>query len=53
MELLGDVGQVKVRLVYLGTLLISAQARSMVCAERTTGMEFFWLHPMDLHGEVG
>jgi hypothetical protein len=45
MELLGDVGQVDVHLVRLGMMLNLAQDRSTVCAECTTGMEFFLAAP--------
>ena len=37
MELLGDVGHVESRSVYLEMVFVLVQERCMVCAERTTG----------------
>jgi hypothetical protein len=43
----------KLNLDRLEIVLISMQDRSMVCAERTTGMEIFSVHPMVLLGDIG
>ena len=53
MEFLGDVGQVEVRLFYLQTMLILAQDRCTVFAERTMGMEIILAVPDGTLGDVG
>jgi hypothetical protein len=40
-------------LVCLDIGLILTQDRCTVCAERPTGSETFWTHPMDLLGDIG
>ena len=39
MELLGDVGHVESRLVYLEAVLVLVQDRCTVCAKHTIGLE--------------
>ena len=39
--------------VPLEIVLILTQDRCMVCVERTIGSESFWMHPMELLGDVG
>jgi hypothetical protein len=50
-ELLGDVGQMELILVYLGTALILAQDRCTIHAECTMAWKSFWPHPMELLGD--
>jgi hypothetical protein len=38
--------------VCLGIVLILMQDRCMVYTERTTGVESFWTHPMELLDDV-
>jgi hypothetical protein len=38
--------------VYLEIVLVSAQDRCTVCAERTIGSKIFWTQPMVLQGDV-
>ena len=33
--------------------LMLTQDRCTVCAERTIGSKWFWMHPMELLGDVG
>ena len=40
-------------LVYLEIVLSLTQDRCMVCAERSIGQKSFWMHPMELLGDVG
>jgi hypothetical protein len=42
MELLGGVGHWSLFLVYLETVLVSEQDRSMVCAKRTIASENYF-----------
>jgi hypothetical protein len=53
LELQGDVGLVEVRFGPLGDGVNLSQDMCTVCTECTTGMEFFWPHPMDLLNDVG
>ena len=53
MELLGDVGHVESRSVYLEIVLILTQDSCIVCAERTIGSEIVCMHPMESLGDVG
>jgi hypothetical protein len=39
--------------VCLEIVLILTQDRCMVCGEHTIGSESFWMHPMELLGDVG
>ena len=39
--------------VDLETVLMSVQDRCTVCAERTVGSKSFWMHPMELLGDMG
>jgi hypothetical protein len=34
-------------------VLILMQDRRMVCVERTIGFKSFWMHPMELQGDMG
>ena len=43
----------KLVFVRLEIVLILAQDRCTVCAERTIGSELFWTHLMELIGDVG
>jgi hypothetical protein len=36
-----------------GIVLILTQERCMVCAKSTIGSKSFWMHPMELLGDVG
>jgi hypothetical protein len=53
MVLLGSVYKWKLVLVRLEMVLVSAQDRCTVCAERTIGSEIILTHPMVLLGDVG
>jgi hypothetical protein len=48
-ELLGDVGQWNLVLVYLKIVLLLVQDRNTVCTERTIGSD--WMHPMVVLGD--
>jgi hypothetical protein len=39
-------------LVCLEIVLTLTQDRCTVCVERTIGSESFWMHPMDLLGDI-
>ena len=43
----------KLVLVRFEIVLILTQDRWTVCVERTLGSESFWMHPMELLGDVG
>jgi hypothetical protein len=34
-------------------VLVSVQDRCMVCTRRTIGLELFWMHPIELLGDMG
>ena len=53
MVLLCDRAQVESRFSPLEMVLVLTQDRCTVCAERTIGLEMFWMHPMELLGDVG
>jgi hypothetical protein len=53
MVLLGERLKWKLNSVHLEILLILAQDRCTVCAERTTSLEILWTHSMELLGDVG
>jgi hypothetical protein len=53
MVLLGSVYKWKLISVCLEMVLVSAQDRCTVCAERTIGSEIILTHPMVLLGDVG
>ena len=54
MVLLGDEAHVEyVISVNLEIVLILTQHRCPVCAERTISQKSFWMHPMELLGNVG
>jgi hypothetical protein len=40
-------------LVCLETLFVLVQDRGMVCAKHTRGSEIFWMHLMEILGDVG
>ena len=50
---LGDVAQVEACFGPLEKVLILTQDRWTVCVEHTLGSESFWMHPMELLGDVG
>ena len=39
--------------VRLEMVLVSVQERCLVCAKRTMAQKSFWMHPMELLGDVG
>ena len=54
MVLLGDEAHVEYLIsINLEIVLILTQHRCPVCAERTIVSESFWMHPMELLGNVG
>jgi hypothetical protein len=43
----------KLNLVRLEIVLILTQDTCTICAEHTQAHKLFWMHPMDLLGDVG
>ena len=50
---LGDEAQVEAHFGLSDIVPILTQDRCTVCVERTIGSEIFFMHPMELLGDVG